>query len=339
MLCFIQLSFSQEFDDEFNFDDQEFGNFFENEEPINENVDENLNGESGFIKDNSLEENTVDQNDNFESFEAFEEELFEDDPVTTKPEAPKLDALKPSPEDSQALGKDKRGRYIYHPNQEKGLYRINKNGEYLYKYEKSEFNGFFHLKGGSYSFENFPTEDAANKFESFYNSETATTFFLEYDWPVFKSMPSLSLNFNGGLAYARGTGAFVDPDVTSTVGPAREKYTLIFLPLGVGLTYKLKFISNQLFLPFVNGSLNYNLLLEYREGFEAFKYLGIFGAHFGGGVSINLGWFERLASLQLDQEFGINNTYLSLEARQVIGFEDDNNINGFVVLGGLSFEY
>ena len=331
LMCFFQPAFSQEFDDEFNFDNQDFDTFFE-EENFSEEITEDKTQEQPFGNDEAFDSKTSNE---FESFDNFEEELLEPT-IETKPEAPKLEALKPQPEENRALGKDKRGRYIYHPNQEKGLYKINKNGEYLYKYEKTELNGFFHLKGGSYSFENFPTEDSVNKFETYYDSETAMTFLLEYDWPIFKNMQSLSLNFNGGMAYARGNGAFID---TSIAVQAREKYSLLFIPLGVGLTYKLKFISNQLFLPYVNGSLNYNLLMEYRESFEAFKYLGVFGAHFSGGVSINLGWFERLASLQLDHEFGINNSYLSVEARQVISFEAENDIGGFVILGGLSFEY
>ena len=218
----------------------------------------------------------------------------------------------------------------------RGLYKINKNEEYLYRYNKSDFHGFFHLKIGSYNFEKLPSKTPGNQFVDFYDSNSATTFLLEYDWPVFKQVESLSLNLSGGFSYNRGRGQFVDTNIKTK---AREKYTLWFLPLGVGLTYKLHFVSNQIFLPYVTGGLNYNLLLEHRKSFEAFKYLGIFGSYFGGGLSINLGWFERLSALQLDQEFGINNVYLTLEARQVVSFEKDYDIAGLVFLGGLSFEY
>ena len=149
-------------------------------------------------------------------------------------------------------------------------------------------------------------------------------------------MKSLNLNFSGGLSHNKGRGKFVDDLMNFE---AREKYTLWFLPMGVGVTYRLKFIPNQILLPYISAFLNYNLLLEYRESFEAFKYLGIFGSHFSGGISINLGWFERLSALQLDQDFGINNVYLTLEGRQVVSFEKNNDITGFVFLGGLSFEY
>ncbi len=230
----------------------------------------------------------------------------------------------------------KDGKYIYHPNQEKGLYKINKNGEYLYKYKKSKLHGFIHLKGGLYNFENFPTDVEGLQFEDFYDSNNATTFLIEYDWPIFKKFQSLSLKFTGGFSYNRGRGKFVDSTIDT---PVQERYTFWFFPVGVGLTYKLKFISNQIFLPYVHASLNYNLMAEYKEDFESFEYLGILGANAAAGVSINMGWFERLTALQLDQDFGINNVYLSFEARQVVSFEANNDINGFVFLGGFSFEY
>lgn len=274
------------------------------------------------------------QEDSFDIDESFNEG---DSGFAPTAEPDKLEPIRSdrfSKDEKKTTNKD--GRYIYHPNQDKGLFKINKNDEYIYKYDRTELHGFLHIKFGSYNFENFPSDVEGVQFEDFYDSNSAFALFLEYDWPVFKKMQSLTLNFSGGLSYNRGRGQFVDTSITT---PVQERYTLWFLPMGVGLTYKLKFISNQIFLPYVNGSLNYNLLLEYREGLEAFKYLGIFGAHFAGGVSINLGWFERLTALQLDQEFGINNVYLTLEGRQVVSFEEDNDITGFVFLGGLSFEY
>jgi hypothetical protein len=230
----------------------------------------------------------------------------------------------------------KDGKYIYHPNQDKGLYKINRNGEYLYKYKKSKLHGFIHLKGGLYDFENFPTDIEGLQFEDFYDSNKTTTFLIEYDWPIFKKFQSLSLKFTGGFSYNRGRGKFIDSTIDT---PVQERFTFWFFPIGVGLTYKLKFISNQIFLPYVHASFNYNFMIEYKEDFDSFKYLGILGANAAAGLSINMGWFERLTALQLDQDFGINNVYLSFEARQVLSFEKDNDINGLVFLGGFSFEY
>jgi len=236
--------------------------------------------------------------------------------------------------DDSSSSKD--GKYIYHPNQDKGLYKINKNGEYLYKYKKSKLHGFIHVKGGQYNFENFPTDIEGLQFVDFYDTNKPLAFLIEYDWPIFKKFQSLSLKLTGGFSYNRGRGKFVDSNVNT---PVQERYTFWFFPVGIGLTYKLKFISNQIFLPYVHASANYNFMAEYREDFDAFEYLGILGANAAAGLSINMGWFERLTALQLDQDFGINNVYLSLEGRWVQSFEENNDINGFVFLGGFSFEY
>lgn len=311
-VSFAQEEFDQEFSLEFE-DDSDFDEDFDSEDLDSEDFDfqESFSqGDDGFMPTDEIEKiEPVRQRSRFTENE---------------------------PNDS------KDGKYIYHPNQEKGLYKINKNEEYLYKYERSKINGFFHLKIGSYNFKNFetnadvPANTTRPRFVDFYDTNTPLTFLLEYDWPLFKKLQSLSLSFSGGFSYNRGSGRFTDANVTS---PVQERYTFWFLPVGVGLTYKFKFINNQIFLPYVNGTLNYNLLLEYREGFDAFEYLGVFGAHVAGGIAINLGWFERLTALQLDQDFGINNVYLTLEGRQVLSFENESDIGGFVFLGGLSFEY
>jgi hypothetical protein len=262
----------------------------------------------------------------------FDDEVIEKDlsfaPAT---DTPKLDP------NTQVIS-TKSGKYIYHPNQEKGLYKINRNSDYLYKYKKSPAKGFFNIKAGRVNLENFPKEDAVTKFETLYESTTITALFLEYDWEPFKKWRSLSVVAGGGISYARGRGQFVNNNAANGF-PAQEGYTFMLWSASLGLTYKFKYKEDQLFLPFVNGALDYNLATEFRSGFEAFKYQGIPGAHFGGGVALNLGWLERASALELDKEFGINNAYLSFEARNIVAFGSDNDISGLIFLAGLSFEY
>lgn len=233
-----------------------------------------------------------------------------------------------------------KGKFIYHPNQEKGLYKITRSNEYLYKYKKSELKGFIHIKGGSLNLENFPTEPTdggQSLFEELYDSDSLTTIYLEYEWQPLKKFRSISFKAGFGLSYARGKGRFLD---TSLAGAqAQEAYTFMMFPLSVGVIYKFKFMNNQLFIPFGTAAIDYNLATEFRSGFKAFKYAGVLASHFGGGVLLNLGWLEKTAALDLDREFGINNTYLSLEARTVVSLYDDKNIDGLVFLAGLSFEY
>ncbi len=230
-------------------------------------------------------------------------------------------------------------KYIYHPNQEKGLYKITRENEYKYKYKKSPLNGFIHIKGGSLSLANFPAKSSKIKFNDLYNSNSIATAYFEYEWQPFKKHRSLSLNTGLGVSYAQGQGRFIGAENVNINHKAQEEYTFILFPLSVGLVYKFKFTNDQLFLPFAIGAIDYNLAAEFRKNFNAFKYAGILGAHWGGGVLLNLGWLEKASALELDKEFGINNTYISLEGRYVISFYDDKDINGFILLAGLSFEY
>lgn len=236
----------------------------------------------------------------------------------------------------------KKGQYIYHPNQEKGLYKIGRENEYHYKYKKSPLDGFIHVKGGSLNLENFPKEPTSGEkslFEKLYDSTSITTAYFEYEWQPFKTLRSLSLKAGLGISYARGNGRFVGAGNVNEGATAQEKYTLMVFPLSMGAIYKFKFMNDQLFLPYVTGALDYTTVTEFRSGFEAFRRAGILGAHAGGGVLLNLGWLEKSAALELDKDFGINNAYLSLEGRSVISFDDEFDINGFIFLAGLSFEY
>lgn len=267
-----------------------------------------------------------------ESTDELSDLTFDDEDLSNVPmeEEPKLNP-------NTKIIATKNGKYIYHPNQEKGLYKINRSNEYQYKYKKSPLKGFIHVKGGNFNFENFPNKDSSLKFSDYYDKDSLVTAFFEYEWQPMKKYRSLSLKVGGGVAYARGNGRFV-AGVNAGV-ESSEAYTFMMFPINAGLVYKFKYIDDQLFIPFASGSLDYNLATEFRSGFEAFKYSGILGAHFGGGALLNLGWLERSAALELDKEFGINNTYFSLEARQVISFDTDKDISGFMFLAGLSFEY
>jgi|GEM_PF-3537803 len=313
-------------DKEFKFDIDTFEKSAQEDSDFTEFGEEDeFNFSSGDIEESGLDD------DDFEDQNVEEDLSF----------APEKNTPKLNP-DTQVIS-TKKGKYIYHPNQEKGLYKINRNNEYMYKFEKSPAKGFFSIKAGRVNLEDFPSEGSATKFETLYDATSITALFLEYDWEPFKKWRSWSVVAGGGISYARGKGRFVSGE-NGTAGPndglqAQEGYTFMLWSASLGLTYKFKYKTDQLFLPFVNGAFNYNLATEFRSGFEAFKFQGILGAHFGGGAALNLGWLERAASLELDKEFGINNAYLSFEARNIISFDKDNDINGLIFLAGLSFEY
>lgn len=329
LVIFTSASAFAEKETDFKFDIENF------ERSAQEDVDFTDFGEESEFDFSNEDE----QSDDFDfSAEDLQEPVLNDQVIEKDLSfTPEIDTPKLNP-DTQVIS-TKNGKYIYHPNQEKGLYRINRNNEYLYKFKKSPAKGFFSIKAGRVNLENFPDASAPTKFETLYDSTTITSLFFEYDWEPFKKWRSLSVVAGGGTSYARGKGRFVAGDTVAGGFPAQEAYTFMLWSASLGLTYKFKYKTDQLFLPFVNTALNYNLATEFRSGFEAFKYQGILGAHLGGGMALNLGWLERAAALELDKEFGINNAYLSFEARNIISFGSGNDISGLIFLAGLSFEY
>lgn len=334
-LILSSTSFAEE--TEFKFDIAEFERSAQDDKDFVEFGEEE---EFDFSSDDVVSEPNSDESEDqielggtndIDETDLADDNIEEDLNFTPELETPKLNP------NTQVIS-TRSGKYIYHPNQEKGLYKITRNNEYLYKFKKSPTKGFFNIKAGQVNLENFPSEGATTRFETLYDSTSITALFLEYDWEPFKKFRSLAVVAGGGISYARGRGQFVDAGAANGF-PAQEAYTFMLWSSSLGLTYKFKYKQDQLFMPFINGALDYNVATEFRSSFKNFKFKGILGAHFGGGVNLNLGWLERAAALELDKEFGINNAYLTLEGRQVISFDDDTNINGFVVLAGLSFEY
>lgn len=311
----------------FDFDDFDF----ESEIEQNENEALDFGSEEDFNFDEEESASFQDEDFNLQN-ENFEEDL-ESFPVS---EEPKL-----SPE--TRFVKSEGGLYIYHPNQDKGLYKISRSNEYHYKYKKSPQNGFINVKGGNFNLENFPGKSIEPKYLDLYGSTNLTAFYFEYEAMPFKglkkSIPNLNFVLGAGLSYAHGSGRFVVNDPTRPEGSPKEGYSLMLFPLSLGLTYKIKLTHDPLFMPYVTAAADYNFLIEVRSGFKDFNYSGIAGAHLAGGLSLNLGWLERQAALTMDRDYGINNTYLSVEARYLTSFYKDWDLNGMVIVGGLSFEY
>jgi len=253
--------------EDFKFNIAEFEKSAQEDSDFTDFGEENeFNFSSDDLKEN-INENEIDQDD-------FEDQNIEEDlSFAPSTKTPKLNP------DTQVIS-TRNGKYIYHPNQEKGLYKINRNNEYLYKYKKSPAKGFFNIKVGQVNLEDFPGNETSTKFSDLYDSTSITALFLEYDWEPFKKWRSLSVVAGGGISYARGKGQFVDAGAAGGF-EAQESYTFMLWSGSLGLTYKFKYKTNQLFLPFINGALDYNLATEFRSSFNNFKFQGIPAAHFG----------------------------------------------------------
>lgn len=237
-----------------------------------------------------------------------------------------------------------RHRYIKHPNQKHGLYKISADGAYYYKVEESPRSYGVSIKGGAFLFNDLANPRTGASFKEVYGTSAKPTVFVEYLWPFFKDkdvsslLRAMRIKLGAGFIFASGNGRFSNPIYADVIAP--EDYVFLGLPLQVGLQYAFEFYDRQIFVPYGSAALDYMLAMEIQDGeFERSRFLGQLGAHLAGGVAISLGWLEESARFELDREFGINKTYLTVEIRQNIAIQQDFKFTATSVVGGLWLEF
>lgn len=119
------------------------------------------------------------------------------------------------------------------------------------------------------------------------------------------------LKIGSGLFFANGNGRFADGSA------ALEGYTLMMFPNTISGILYLQFWDRQPLIPYAEGGADINLFNEMRDDNK--PPLGRFGgsleAHVAAGVMVPLSLFDRKAMIRMDQEYGINNVYISAEYR------------------------
>ena len=238
----------------------------------------------------------------------------------------------------------KRVKFIKHPGQKQGLYKISADGKYYYKVEESKQRYGLALKGGAVILNQLENPETGVSFNDIYGSGAKGAFFLEYYYSYFKNknVPNIlkkaRVKFGSGLLFASGEGNFNDPNYAGI--NSRESFTFLVFPNHLGLHLSFEIKGNQLIVPFVTGALEYNVGIEIQnENLGRTKFLGQLGAHVGGGLALSLGWLDEAAKFDLDQEFGINQTYLTAELRQNIALQSDFDFTATFLNIGLQLEF
>ena len=120
--------------------------------------------------------------------------------------------------------------------------------------------------------------------------------------------------------------------------PSGERFNFSVVPISNSFVYRGDFHENQLFVPFVGAGFDY---MYFRENLQGQVTEGMkFGYHVMGGVQILMEWFDAAADSM--EEFGINDTYLTLEGRwnQIDNFGGDGlAFNGFTLSAGILFNF
>lgn len=227
-------------------------------------------------------------------------------------------------------------RYIEHPYADKGLYKITTDGTYLYRVGGSPQVGTASIKFGLFEAPNFVNSQLGTTFSEIYGSGNFLLM-MDYEWPL-KKIPNLGLKLASGLLSASGNGRF-ESDANAGL-ESLETFTFVMLPNSASLIFKFKFWPGQWLVPYAEGGVGYWVFNETRSDGQPplGRWGGAANAHAAGGVAISLTSWARDAALRIDAEYGINNIWLTAEARQIIGF-GTFDMTSTLFNGGLSFDF
>lgn len=213
-----------------------------------------------------------------------------------------------------------------------GLESVLKDGSYLYKATRSDRSGAFSLGFGTITPPLIENE-LGFIYSDFYGEGDLPSVFFDYEWILTQTAGLLSFGVGTGLSMSKGNGRFI------TGEEALEEYQLFILPNQIYLTYRLQFWDQQWLVPFVRASYFPIGLAELRED-ESLPNLAI--AHAiggGGGIKINLNYFDSVSLYELDADYGINNLWLDIEYRNLTGLDEIVDFSSEMVHAGFAFDF
>lgn len=203
---------------------------------------------------------------------------------------------------------------VRHPQAAKGLIRIKADGTYIYERDKSEITRFSGFRFGSQKFNNLVNKQSSKTFEDIYAS--SFSLYIDYEKPFWGWANNLKWNYGFNFIFSEGNGYL------ASGGESIEKYSLLMLPVQTGFTYHMQYWGDdQWIVPYVGAGVDVFFLYELRDDGEAVRTY-TFGGHANAGVRFLIDkWVDSLDDL--DEDYGINHVWLSLDFKKIIGGEPD----------------
>lgn len=239
--------------------------------------------------------------------------------------------------------KHRNKQLVPHPFADKGLLRITRERNYLYKIDPSEQKRAASLRVGSFFPSNLENPDqegqAGATFEENYDQTDFPAILFDYEWQMWR-MPigKLGLKVGTGAYVAQGHGHFVST-VNAGLTP-REIFTFVVIPANFGAIYRMHFgKKKQLFVPYGEGGGTLFGFTEFRDDSKPPKFGGAPAVYYGGGLAIDLTYFDYMSRIQLDREYGINAVYLNIEYRGIVTLSQNYDFSSDIFNGGFTMEF
>lgn len=147
--------------------------------------------------------------------------------------------------------------------------------------------------------------------------------------------PTLGVEIGGGYLTKDGKG--------KTLAGRDTGAETIFqsAPVDLTLLYRLNYFKEQFIVPYVGGGVSYNLYWERVKDGNEIKG-GMWGRHATGGINLLLDRLDKKSARDLEEDYGINNTYLTIGATQSVINDfgkEEVDLGGWNYSAGLLFEF
>lgn len=239
------------------------------------------------------------------------------------------------------------GTYVYEPEDESQPPRnrlgaappatITGRGEYLYEVEHSPLTGTASVRIGVMDIPSISNQVTGRQFSDIYDSSSPFVLLMDYEWRLTSAFGRFGLKATSGLLYANGQGQFATS--TDRFGDMpEEQFTFVMFPNQITAIYRFQYAETQAVVPYAEGGAGYFTFMELRDA-EDIKLGGAAAAVAAGGVSIILDWLDQKAIRQLDNDFGINHLWLTLEYRQIIGLNESFDFTSSVINAGITVDF
>ena len=207
---------------------------------------------------------------------------------------------------------------------------INKDGSFVYGYKNlPQTNRSLSFLLGVYGPPDIQSSTGGRSYQNMYSDKAEFIFRFEYDWRLFYSF---FMKVDCGFTQVSGEGQFANSENRGI--SAKENFKLYTVPTTLSLSYKLSIYNIQYLTPYVDGGGGYFGLIESRSDGRKTRFGGAFVLSFGGGMLISLTKFQSGSSLTND--YGISQSWINLQFRQIIGLDARKNFTSSMITGGFA---
>lgn len=211
-------------------------------------------------------------------------------------------------------------------------------GEFHYPTESSPMTASASFRFGFFSPPDIKNADTNVTFEQLYGDSNIPSVLGDYEWRLTSKVGRLGIKFGSGVFFSTGHGRFKEPRPNG-ITEAREKYTFLMFPNQLTASYRFQYAENQVLVPYVEGGAGYFTFAEIRDDGQKPKFGGAATTVVAGGLNLLLDWMDRKSIRQLDNDYGINHVWLTLEYKQIVGLNKDIDFSSRLLNAGFMMEF